>query len=214
MSAWTRTLLMALVFGYVPITSMAQMGIRYGIQHEKVTAADLGTSLNLLVGWDYDLNDRLSGGLDVSSDMRWDPEYIMPVSTVGNTDYTERVKFIGVQYRSQYHFMDNDGTSLYLGPTIGLRAVRQMIQYSEETNSSTWGTSYVQREKKGTGMLFPLGLRIGVRGALDGGYADLYVAVGTNLGSNKPICDLPFLVEESMPNKTFFQAGFAYGLGW
>ncbi len=194
--------------------AVAQLGIRYGVQHEKVTGADLGTDLNMVLGWDFDLNERLSGGLDFSTDMRWSKQYSMPVQALGTANYAERVRSIGVQYRSQYHFMDNDGTSLYLGPTIGLRAVRQMIEYSEEVFNIGWGTSYIQRERKDNGLLFPLGLRVGVRGTLDGGYADLYVAVGTNLGSNEPICDLPFLVDESMPNKTFFQAGFCYGIGW
>lgn len=192
----------------------AQMGVRLGFQHERVTGVNSGADWHVLLGWDYDLNDRLSGGLDFSTDTNWEEEYTMPPSLTGNQYYTERTKVMGVQFRSQYHFSDNDGTSLYLGPTLGLRLVKQMVQYTDEVSSGGWSHSYTQRTKEDNAVLFPIGMRLGVRGALDGGYADLYVAIGANIGSNEPICDLPFLAEESMPKKMFLQAGISYGIGW
>lgn len=195
-------------------TAYAQMGIRLGVQREKITGMSAGADWQMLLGWDYDLNERLSGGLDLSTDMNWSEEYSMPTSLMTSPYYTERIKVFGVQFRSQFHFSDNDGTSVYIGPTIGLRAVKQMIQYDEEVNSPGWGTTYTQRKKEDNAMLFPIGIRLGVRGVLDGAYGDLYIAVGSNIGSNEPICDLPFLVEESLPKKLFLQAGVSYGIGW
>ena len=193
----------------------AQMGIRFGAQHEKPTQARFGSDWHLVLGWDFDLNERLSGGLDLSTDMNWSSEYNMPEAALNGPTFYEKVKTFGVQYRSQFHFADNDdGGSFYLGPTIGLRAVRHRISYYEETSSGGYYSSDL-RETEEKGMIYPLGLRLGVRSGLDGGYGDYYIAIGTNIASGDgPINDLRFLSEESLPNKLFFQAGLCYGVGW
>jgi hypothetical protein len=159
----------------------------------------------------------MSGGLDLSMDMNWNEDYSLPQystnSLTGPSYYYDRVKHFGVQYRSQFHLMDNDGGSIYLGPTIGLRFITQRINYFEEVQGafSTFSREVNTEEK---GMTMPAGLRIGYRGVLDGGYADVHFAVGTNIGSSEPFTDLRFLVEESMPTTTFFQVGLSYGIGW
>ncbi len=200
------------LFGSIA-TGWAQMGFRYGLQAERNNQAGLFKPTYMVLGWDYDLGDHLSGGLDFVMDMNWQDEYAQPyystVVTGGPSSYYEKFKALGLQYRSQYHFMDNDGTSLYLGTTIGFRAVRQVINYTDDTNFN-----YVQRKVEGNGLLIPVGLRIGVRGALDGGYGDFYLAVGQNIGSGEAFTKLPFLLEESMPSKLMFQLGLAYGIGW
>jgi len=198
----------------------AQMGIRSGLQHEKVTKSTSGSTLNLLLGWDFDFNGRLSGGLDFSTDMNWmDESGLAQYSTNlsypnGPGYYTDKVKNFGIQYRSQFHFADNGGGSVYFGPTIGLRFIKQNITYNEETPFDNY--AYWFREVKVTekAMTVPLGARLGYRGPLDGGYVDLYFALGTNLGSSEPFSNLRFLAEESMPTTLFFQAGLGYGIGW
>ncbi len=195
----------------------AQMGIRYGLQHEKVTKSTSGSTLNMLLGWDFDHNAHLSGGLDFTTDMNWGDDYSLAQYSTnhpnGPSYYYDKVKTFGVQYRSQYHFMDNGGGSLYFGPTIGLRFIKQRIRYNQEVPGMYY-TEIQEVETESKGMTVPLGARLGFRGTLDGGYADIYLAAGTNLGSSEPFSDLPFLVEASMPNKVFFQAGFCYGIGW
>lgn len=203
--------------GLLPTGSCAQMGVRFGIQHEKITKSTTGSTFNLLVGWDFDLNDRISGGLDISTDMNWMEEYnLSQISTNfpnGPGYYTDRVKNVGVQYRSQYHFMDNGGGSLYFGPTIGLRFIKQNIKYFEEVPGA-WYTTTREVNTSANAMTVPLGARLGYRGPLDGGYADVYFSLGTNIGSSEPFTDLRFLAEESMPNTLFFQVGLCYGIGW
>jgi len=196
-------------------TALAQMGIRYGIQHEKPTQAKQGSDWNMMLGWDFDHNERLSGGLDFTSDVNFGSEFNMPSSNTSGPTFYEKVKVLGVQYRSQFHFADNDGgNSFYLGPTIGLRSVKHKINYYQETNNG-WTYSSNLLETEETAMIFPVGIRVGVRGPLDGGYGDLFIALGTNIGSGDvPVNDVRVLTGEAMPNKVFFQAGVCYGVGW
>ena len=210
-------LVTALLVTLPGLMAHSQMGIRYGIQHEKVTKSTYGSTLNMLLGWDFDLNQRMSGGLDLSMDMNWNEDYSLAQystsSLAGPSYYYDKVKHFGVQYRSQFHLMDNDGGSLYLGPTIGLRFITQRINYFEEIQGPFSSFSReVNTEEKGITM--PAGLRLGYRGVLEGGYADVFFAVGTNIGSSEPFTDLAFLVEASMPTTTFFQVGVCYGIGW
>lgn len=197
------------------IVANAQRGIRYGIQYESVTQAKPGTRWHMVLGYDFDLADRLSGGIDVSTDTQWSSEFNTYVIPRSGLDFSEKIKMFGVVYRSQYHFADNDGGgTFYLGPTLGVRSVKQSLRYSEEI-PGIWYNTIQERETKESKLLFPLGMRIGVRGPLDGGYYDIYLAMGTNLGAGDvPINDVAILTGESLPNKLFFQTGFAYGVGW
>ncbi|MGV3636618.1 MAG: hypothetical protein ACO1NQ_03125 [Flavobacteriales bacterium] len=213
-----RTPILILVLLGIPCSSIhAQMGVRYGIQHEKVTRSTMGSTLNMLLGWDFDLNQRMSGGLDLSMDMNWSDDYSLPQyssnGVAGTSYYYDRVKHIGVQYRSQFHLMDNDGGSIYFGPTVGLRFITQRISYSEELPGSLY-TYWREVNLEEKAITMPAGLRLGYRGVLDGGYADVYFALGTNIGSNEPFTELRFLSDESMPTTTFFQVGLCYGIGW
>ena len=64
MSASIKTLMVTLTLLMLPgLAAFSQMGIRYGIQHEKVTKSTTGSTLNMVLGWDFDLNHRMSGGL-------------------------------------------------------------------------------------------------------------------------------------------------------
>ncbi|MBL7953365.1 MAG: hypothetical protein JNM62_16785 [Flavobacteriales bacterium] len=196
-------------------SAQAQMGIRYGAQHEKPTTAKFGSDWHMLLGWDFDLNDRLSGGLDFTTDMNWGSGYNMPDAAMAGPDFYEKVKTIGAQYRSQFHFTDNDdGASIYMGPTIGVRAIKHKIDYYEEVSNGWFSTSEF-RETEASKVFFPLGMRLGVRGPLEGGYGDIFLAIGANIGSgDAPINDVRILRFEATPNKVFFQIGLCYGVGW
>lgn len=196
-------------------TAHAQMGIRYGLQYESVTTAKFGSNRFVLLGWDFDHNDRLSGGLDLSMDMNWSGEFNMPESATSGQYFAEKVKIFGVQYRSQFHFSDNGGGSFYLGSMVGLRMVAHKINYYANDNNGYYSYSGKLVESRENGVLIPFGLRAGVRSPLEGGYWDLYLGVGTNVGSNgTPVNDLPFLADESVPNAVFVQAGLCFGIGW
>lgn len=94
--------------------------------------------------------------------------------------------------RSAYHFADTDGPSFYMGPMVGLRSLKSEVD---------------QR------MLFPLGLRMGVRGGLQGFFADLHAGLVYNIGASDPI----LLADQRQPSNLLpvtFCAGLDMGLGW
>lgn len=121
------------------------------------------------IGYDQDLNERLS---------------------IGATFRMSETANWVVNYRSAYHFSDASSTSMYFGPTVGLRQV---------TN-----------ELADTKMLVPLGFRWGVRGGLRRFYADLYVGGQYNVGSSQPMDDR---ARTSVRPLTFC-AGLDFGWGW
>jgi hypothetical protein len=122
------------------------------------------------LGYDHDMNERLSMGFQV--------KYAEP--------------FIQADYRSAFHFSDNDHGSLYLGPQVGLRSFM-----SEEA------------------MVFPVGFRTGVRGGLRGFYADLFASVSYSLGERAGYERDPSLTIPAVNGSPLsFNLGLHMGIGW
>ncbi|MGV3638768.1 MAG: hypothetical protein ACO1NQ_14090 [Flavobacteriales bacterium] len=122
------------------------------------------------LGYDHDLNDRLSLGI--------------------------QARFSGptlqLDYRSAYHFADNDRGSFYMGPQIGLR-------------------SFVEEEA----IVLPLGFRAGVRGGLRGFYADLFAGVSYAIGEQASVVlDRSVNDDPSIPSPLTFNLGLHMGIGW
>lgn len=122
------------------------------------------------LGYDRDLNDRLSLGVDFR---------ILAVGT-----WT-------AEYRCQYHFADNTSSSFYMGSTLGVRSI---------------GDHYSK-------VLLPIGIRMGVRGGLEGFYADLYVGGKYQLGANGSAVRVDGITYPGFHTTTFV-AGLDIGFGW
>ncbi len=214
-----RAALLFVMATFLVSTLHAQWGIRYVLpQTEAVTKAGPFDLWLIGLGFDFDLSDRTSCGVDLMIDTNWDPygksrETATSGSTYGTDYYYEKLKVYGIQYRSQYHFSDNDGTSVYLGSFFGLRYVRQTVTGDIITGSSQYSYSTTEFIDKGSGVIFPVGLRLGVRGGLDAGFADLYVGVGYALGSGDALTKAPYLTEESELSPLNLQIGLAIGFG-
>lgn len=142
MTSFLRT-----VFGAVAALllhgAQAQGGIRAILwNYEPLFEEPAGAEAQFGLGHDRDLNERMS--LNVS---------FMLVSEGGWM----------ASYRSAYHFSDNDASSFYIGPTVGVRNV----------------------DVHGGMLVFPMGMRMGVRGGLERFYADLYAGAHINVGAGK-----------------------------
>jgi hypothetical protein len=138
MASFLRTIL-GVVSVFFLLDAHAQGGIRaIPWNYEPFLGKSVATGLHYGIGYDQDLNERLS--LNVS--FRWTAN-----GWVAN-------------YRSAFHFSDNTESSLYMGPSIGVRSVG---------------------ERDGA-ICVPVGLRSGLRGGLERFYADLYVGMHANLG--------------------------------
>lgn len=92
-------------------------------------------------------------------------------------------------YRSAFHFADNSSGSFYLGPQISYR------RFTE------WEATQV-----------PIGLRMGVRGGLQGFYADLFAGVYYAAGKVRSGVDTDR--ETSGIGPVSIALGLHMGLGW
>jgi hypothetical protein len=150
----------------------AQGGIRAIFWNlEPITTGFNGDAQHYGIGFDRDLNDRLSMGITLRR------SFELP-STV-------------VNYRSAFHFSDNESTSFYMGPSVGLRTFRS--------------GSY--------GMQVPVGYRIGVRGGLEHFFADLYVGGSYILGATGPTITSDGTDAADLRKLTFC-VGLEMGWGW
>jgi hypothetical protein len=148
----------------------AQAGIRGIFWNIEPITARLGEdAFNYGIGYDHDMNDRLSLGLSLR---------VIP-----------SIQGWVVNYRSAYHFSDNESGSFYMGPTIGLRSL------------GTYGTQ------------LPVGMRMGVRGGLERFYADLYIGGLYIIGGSSPIGGSESVGAVDLRTGTVW-VGLDLGWGW
>ncbi len=184
----------------------AQTGIRFTfLDFEKTTNK---FQPNVLIGFDRDVAERLSIGLDVVRGFSFDTQY----STYSNEydlSYDISKSIWGMQYRSQYFITD----VMYLGTTLGLRHIRMIL----DTEQNPYYNSPYPIFSKQTArtVLVPVGLRWGFRSELDGLYMDGYISVGYNIGSAKKMfANADFLEKQDLLSKTWISIGYALGIGW
>jgi hypothetical protein len=96
-----------------------------------------------------------------------------------------------VNYRSAFHFSDNESTSFYMGPSAGLLKFRS----------------------GGYAMQIPVGYRIGVRGGLERFFADLYVGGSYILGATGQVSAADGTGMADLRKLTFC-VGLEMGWGW
>lgn len=144
------------------------------------------------MGVQHDFTDRLGVGLDVNYSSREDAE----------------VHAWEVIYSTKYFTSDNDGTALYIGSLIGLQSYGGTGE--EYIGSSNGYTDY--RTVEVSNIQIPVGLRTGVRGGLDGYFAEIFVQAAYNIG-NGVLYNGPEGPVKSSP--MYFGVGFSFlGFGW
>lgn len=151
------------------ISAQGQGGIRAIIWNgEPILAGTNPDMLHYGLGFDHDLNDRQS--MNVSA-------------RISRTGWV-------VSYMSAFHFSDNQSSSFYMGPTLGLRQI-------------TTGDGATR---------IPVGLRVGVRGGLERFYADLYAGYRVDVIGKDVV-----IGENAMPmdiRRSSFMVGLDLGWGW
>ena len=148
----------------------AQGGMRLIVYNYEPVFEDAGLVAHYGIGYDHDLNERVSSAFS----FRLAPEIDSYV----------------VNYRSAYHFSDNDRGSFYFGPTVGVRTF-------------TGGDGPT---------LVPIGLRMGIRGGLERFFADVYAGFQYNAGAGKPVSDADGA--DVSANAATYVIGFDVGWGW
>lgn len=216
-----RKTLITLVLACAASAAMAQStAIRFIIaETHKVYKLPKFDSYCMGVGVDRSFNDRLTLGFDVSFGVghALSPTGQSVSLRAGGVDVSASMKpgLLSLNYHTEYALGDNGGTHVYIGTFLGLRRVSQkwlddgmthydgsgnLVAFSKPADVSQW--------------LVPIGLRMGLRGATDGGFMDLYGAVGYQIGGGKflvPNANEGRYAETSALAVTL---GLAYGIGW
>lgn len=125
---------------------------------------------------------------DLSYGLGYDHDITERTSLTVLASYFVEGRELELAYRSNYHVADNDQASFYLGPNIALRTGGDLP----------------------TGV--PIGFHMGVRGGLEGFYADLFGGVRYRLGS-KEVTDSERFATDMLPGVTLL-FGLQFGLGW
>ena len=174
------------------------------------------------LGVDRSFNNKLTVGFDISYDignaLRTDPPYTTLTSGGIDASYTMKPGLLTMNYHTEFALGDDGGTHGYIGTFIGLRRIWQNWTLEYTNNSSgSGGNGPFPAAKKYSDWLVPIGLRMGIRGATDGGFMDLYVALGYQIGGgeNVAIGNLYRANEDFMKTTSLaLTIGLAYGIGW
>lgn len=130
-------------------------------------------------------------------------------------NYARSQSLYGLLAHSDYSLSDNDRTHLYLGPSLGLLLVGAQTQIQGIYRNYGYYTSSdlgLQENAKDKTVLIPLGIRVGLRGAVDAQHMDLYLGFGTNLGESY-LTPSPFLGKGIPLASGYFQFGLAWAVG-
>lgn len=220
----SRQILPFLAFGFCCAQAIAQSnGIRFIFpEFTKVySGKSMWKSYQFGLGFDHDFNDRISIGLDAVLDVGRATEsdgQSIEVRYAGLiAEYYTNDRFIAFTYRTAYSFSDNSEASLYVGSYFGVRAFTQKVDllYVTDPNGFTNGNGPFPQKAEGKKILLPIGLRLGVRGSLEGGFADLYTQLGYTIGGGESVFAQPYFKGDGFDlSNMSFTLGLAYGFGW
>jgi len=123
-----------------------------------------------------------------------------------------------LSYRTSYFFSGSSSGSAYMGSFIGVRGLKREVEITDQYEQNGWtGSSdgpFASRYS-GDAMVFPVGLRFGYRGPLDGSYYDLYGGLGYQLAGGENLIPRAELADGPFTTRTFtWHIGLSYGVGW
>lgn len=169
-------------------------------------------------GVDRTFNDRFTAGLDITYDiiylLKLEDDHYQYANIAAGT-YNVKPKLLSLNYHTEYALANNDGIHGYVGTFIGLRHITQTWTLQDSYNSSGYlnngGYSPLIKTSK---WLVPIGLRMGLRGTTDGGFMDLYAAVGYQIGGGEKLVVKAPETKYGETSTLAVTFGLAYGFGW
>lgn len=171
------------------------------------------------MGYEHQTRNGLTFGVDAAFtlfDLGSDIGGTRPASYMGYTaEYQVRPRSWAMTYRAVYH-LNNDGTGFYMGSFLGVRQARQQLELEYVLSDySSDGERYFAQRAEATRTVFPIGIRLGVSGEMDGWYGDLYAQIGYQIGGGDMDFAHPYLAEAAHPLTGFtYTLGYAWGIGW
>ncbi len=170
------------------------------------------------LGYDRTFNDKLTIGVDVAFDISnitrdqgISFQQPVPGNTYSSNTYIVDPRMLSVNYHTEFALGDNSATHGYIGTYIGLRRLKQQWAMTLVDRYD----NYYTEERMAKRLLVPVGLRLGLRGATDGNFMDLYVAAGYQIGGGHEMEKLaPVDMRFTKTSSLAVSFGFAYGFGW
>lgn len=209
------------VAGHVP-ASAQHTAFRYILgEIHKVYDKPVFGNYCMGLGIDRSFNSRLTVGFDVAYDVGSalvgeNGKAVNITSGSSTSSYFVKRHLLTLNYHTEYALADNDGTHAYIGTFIGLRRITQ--DWLDDAYYDPYnGPSPFPRTVSASKWLIPLGLRMGIRGAVDEGFLDLYAQLGYQIGGGESLYPrYPVLAkaEYTQTSSLAFSLGLAYGIGW
>ena len=141
----------------------------------------------------HDLSQRFGIGLEV---------------VLGFDRFTSDVRSYEGIYSAKYFFSDNEGTTGYIGSFIGVQSLKaEVTEYVLGSNGYS-----TPRTVTASKIQVPIGIRMGMRGGLDGYFGELFVQAGYALGNG-----ILYKADGDIVKTTplYFSVGGSFlGFGW
>lgn len=190
------------------------------IYNEGGSSLDDNSDFYCGIGYEQNIGDRISISAEINSSMGkiYSESYVsVPESYVNQTsgqtfiglkDYSLYVSYVELKYISKYFFRENDDRCGYIASTLGFKKVN----YGYADQQENQGDLSLKESK----LIFPLGLRLGWRGSIDGWFGDGFVGAGLNIRAGAESKDPVIKVfnKNSTISKIYFTAGYSFGIGW
>ncbi len=172
------------------------------------------------IGVDRSFNDKLAAGVDVTFDighaLKTSSEYIYMDVQGMDVGYRMTPSLLSINYHTEYALGDDGGTHAYIGTFLGLRHLGQKWRTDGSYYVDINGNPVtVPTPRHVSQWLVPIGIRLGLRGATDGGFMDLYGALGYQIGGGKQLLPGTYAAASyAETNSLAVTIGLAYGIGW
>lgn len=126
--------------------------------------------------------------------------------------YQKNLREWGLTYRTGYYFTGDNELGISIGTTIGFRRIVREITVNDGYNPNVWssGASPFRSTYVAEKTVFPVGLRLGLRGAyLYGVESDFYFGASYQIGGGNSMSTEPELVDAPLT-----LAGITYTMGF
>lgn len=173
---------------------------------------------NFGFGYDHEFDHGVAMGIDaVLGGLELDDAGITEIEYLGHVgSFDVRRGGWSVIYRTSAFTGGGDG-GFYVGSFIGVRRARQTYELSYAFSTTTYvsGNGPFEERTVVDQTVFPIGLRCGLRGPVDGFVSDVYVQLGYQIGAGAPSTQRSYLRSYLRDtNGLVFTLGFAFGVGW
>jgi hypothetical protein len=173
------------------------------------------------LAFDHDLDRRLSYAIEfrLSEETLSKEGSLHGTQLQGNAElhYYGESRAYCLTYRAAYHFSNNERTSGYIGGYVALRWLRSDLRLGSVEDRSTHASLPVSDHESSvehTGVVVPIGVRLGLRGGLEHFYAEMYAAFGFQIGNELPFLGKDFKSGSPVLSRSMVMLGLDIGFGW